>query len=198
MPVSRKINRQRVKTHRSYTVDEAARTLGVGKPTVRRWIKGGGLPALTDRKPWLIPGGDLADLWKTSRTPRQKCHPDECFCVKCRKPQKPAAAMVEFIPLTPTGDNLRAICPDCEKIMHKRVNRAALSALSELLEVTIAQEPQHLIDSANPSVNVNLRWEPEAMRKFHPKNVFDRSDGRRWPASRMSAQLVIRRMDCAL
>jgi excisionase family DNA binding protein len=157
VPAIRKHNRQGVKIHRSYTVDEAARTLDVGKPTIRRWIRGGGLPALTDRRPWLISGGDLLDFLKASRPPRQKCRLDQCYCVKCRKPQKPACDMVQFAPLTPTSGNLRAICPDCETIMHKRVSRGVVAVLGAILEVTIAQEPPRLRDCDNPSLNVNLK-----------------------------------------
>lgn len=143
MAASRKLNRRRVKIHRPYKVDEAAQTLGVGKPTVRRWINSGKLPALTDRKPWLINGADLDDFLKASRAPRQKCRIDECYCVKCHEPQKPAGAMAEYIPLTPTSGNLRAICPVCDTLMHKRVSRAALPALRAILELSIAQEPPH-------------------------------------------------------
>jgi len=159
MPAIRKLNRQRVKIHRPYRVDEAARTLGVGPPTLRRWIKSGDLPALTNRKPWLINGADLDDFLKAACAPRQKCQPDECYCVKCRKPQKPACAMAEFVPLTPTGGNLRAICPDCGTLMHKRVSRAALPALGGILDLSFAQEPPHLIDRDNPSLNVHLKKE---------------------------------------
>lgn len=147
----------RVKIHRTYTVDEATRALSVGKPTVRRWIKIGGLPALTDRKPWLIQGGDLEDFLRASRAPRQKCEPDECYCVKCRKPQKPAGAMAEFIALTPTSGNLRAICPACETIMHKRVNRATLVGLSTTLEIYVTQAAPRLIDRDHSSLNVHLK-----------------------------------------
>ncbi|MDR3449587.1 MAG: helix-turn-helix domain-containing protein [Alphaproteobacteria bacterium] len=146
-----------MKIHRSYTVDEAARLLGRCKESVRRWIKSGKLVALTDRKPWLIEGRDLEDFLKASRTPRQKCQPDECYCVKCRKPQKPACAMVEYIPLTPTDGNLRALCPTCQCLMHKRVSRAALEGLRATLEVSWAQAPPHLKDRDDPSLNVNLR-----------------------------------------
>lgn len=156
MPANHTRNRQRVKIHRTYTVDEVAKTLGVGKPTVRRWIKGSGLPALTDKKPWLIQGGDLNDFLKASRAPRRKCQLDECYCVKCRKPQKPAGAMAEFIPLTLTGGNLRAICPACETIMHKRVSRAALAGLSAILELSIAREPPHIIDRDHSCLNMHL------------------------------------------
>jgi excisionase family DNA binding protein len=156
MPYGRKPNRQRVKIHRSYTVDEAARALGVCKPTVRRWIKGGGLAVLTDQKPMLILGADLVDFLKASRAPHQKCQSYECYCVKCRKPQRPACDMIEYIPLTPTSGNLRGLCPECETFMHKRINIAALTTLGVILEVTIAQVPPHLRDRDDPSPNVYL------------------------------------------
>jgi excisionase family DNA binding protein len=145
MPTGRKFSSQRVKTHRPYTVDEAAKTLGVGKPTVRRWIKGG-LYALTDRKPWLIQGGDLIDFLKARRTRRQKCQPDECFCVKCRVPRKPAGCMAEYVPLAFKTGNLRAICPVCFRLMHKRIRCDALEALRKVLTVTITQPVPSLIE----------------------------------------------------
>src|SRR6266705_111340 len=114
----RKPGRHRVKIHRNFTVDEAARALGVAKITVRRWIKDG-LPALTDQKPMLILGADLAQYLAKSKAPSQPCQPFECYCVKCRAPQRPAGDMAEFIPLTPTVGNLRGICPSCGTMMHK-------------------------------------------------------------------------------
>jgi hypothetical protein len=66
---------RRVKKHRSYAVDEVARTLGISKGTVRRWIKSG-LSALTDQKPMLILGADLIDFGKTRRRPKSNCAPD--------------------------------------------------------------------------------------------------------------------------
>lgn len=150
-------SRRRIKLHRIYTVDEVAKTLDVVKPTVRRWIKSGGLPALTDRRPWLVQGADLNDFLRAARTQRQTCEPDECYCVKCRKPQRPAGAFAEFIPLTPTGGNLRAICPACETLMHKRVSRAALQGLRAILDISIALEPSRLTDRDASSPNVNLK-----------------------------------------
>jgi excisionase family DNA binding protein len=134
----RKPSRHRVKIHRSYAVDEVARLLGVAKGTVRRWIKGG-LTALTDQKPALILGEDLVQFLASRKAPRKKCGPAECYCVKCREPRKPAGEMAEFIPLTPKTGNLRAICPTCGRLMHKRIRCEALDSLSALLDVTIAQ-----------------------------------------------------------
>lgn len=148
--------RERPKAHRSYTVDEAAKTLGVVKPTIRRWIKVGGLAALTDRKPWLIQGADLEDFLKSARAPRQSCKLEECYCVRCRRPRRPACDMVEYIPLTHTGGNLRALCPVCEAFMHKRVSLVTLDALKGTLDVSIRVEALSLEDRGEAPLNVNL------------------------------------------
>ena len=49
-------HRRMVKIHRSYTVDEAARGLGVAKGTVRRWLNSGKLSAIEGLRPALILG----------------------------------------------------------------------------------------------------------------------------------------------
>jgi len=64
-----RLRRQCVKVHRSYTVDEASRLLGVAKGTVRRWMTAG-LPFLTDQKPALILGADLAAFLKARAKPK--------------------------------------------------------------------------------------------------------------------------------
>jgi hypothetical protein len=118
----KKPGRSRVKIHRNYTVDEASRALGVAKITLRRWIKEG-LPALTDQKPMLILGSDMVAFLTKRKAPSQTCQPFECYCVKCRAPKRPAGDMAEYIALTPTLGNLRAICPTCGTLMHKRMKR---------------------------------------------------------------------------
>ena len=134
----RKPSGHRAKIHRSYTVDEVARLLGVAKGTVRRWIKAG-LSVLADRKPALILGEDLVQFLAARKAPRKKGGPAECYCVKCREPRKPAGAIAEFIPLRPRTGNLRAICPVCGCLMHRQIRCDAVDALRALLEVTIVE-----------------------------------------------------------
>jgi hypothetical protein len=145
MTLRRRPSRQRIKTHRSHTVDEAARRLGVAKRTVRRWIKAG-LPAITDQKPALILGEDLIQFLATRKMPSHRCSPFECYCVKCRAPRKPGGDMAEYLPLTPKTGNLRAICPVCVCLMHKRIRFDALEALRAVLTVTIAQPVPRLTE----------------------------------------------------
>lgn len=136
--------RRRIKVHWNYTVDEAARALSVSKGTVRRWIKAG-LPALADQRPVLLLGTDLLDFFKARSTPKQKCQQNECYCVKCRAPRSPAEGIAEFVPLTSTSGNLRALCPECTSLMHKRIGIIALDALERILDVKRlpAEAPRH-------------------------------------------------------
>ncbi|MBU0724158.1 MAG: helix-turn-helix domain-containing protein [Alphaproteobacteria bacterium] len=149
-----------VKIHRNYTVDDAARLLKVCKGTVRRWLKTG-LPALTDRKPLLILGDDLADYLKGRAKPRSTCGPAECYCFKCRAPRKAAGAMADFTPLTLAGGNLSALCENCGTLMHRRVSNAQLASFHSILDISPRQAPPHLRDSPNPCVNVHLEKEAE-------------------------------------
>jgi hypothetical protein len=59
--------------------------------------------------------------------------------VKCRAPRRPAGDMAEFILLTTKTGNLRAICPECGLLMHKRIRCDAIGALAPILNLTITQ-----------------------------------------------------------
>lgn len=145
LPRGREASPRRVKIHRCYTIDELARVLGVARGTVRRWIKSG-LPALRDQKPMLILGEEALHFLSVRKRSRCKCEPDECYCVKCRTPRRPAGDMAEFVPLTVITGNLRGICPDCGSLMHKRIRCDAIEPLRAVLDVTIAQAVPSLKD----------------------------------------------------
>lgn len=132
-----------VKIHQTYSVEEAARNQGVAKGTVRLWLKNG-LPALNERRPCLILGGDLADFLKSRKKPKQTCKPEECFCFKCRAPREAAFGEAEFIPITQTNGQLIALCGQCTTLMHKRVSLAALQLLEGILLITIKQAPDRI------------------------------------------------------
>jgi hypothetical protein len=148
--------RRRVKIHRNYTVEQAARVTGCAKGTIRRWIKSGALPAITDQKPHLILGGDLFDCLKARASSRTKLQLHECYCLKCRGPRAPALGIADYVPLSPTTGNLTALCSTCATIMHKAISLAALAALAGILDVTMRQASKHLRDTANPSLNDHL------------------------------------------
>ena len=154
-----RLDRRKVKIHRSYTIDEAAQTIGAAKGTVRRWLDKG-LPAIRERKPILILGADLADYMAGRARPKRSCPPGTCYCVKCRDARQPAGMMAEFVPINATSGNLRAICPECGSLMHRRTSHAQLQAIRVLLDVTIVEALPRIDDSGQPSTNDHLRKEP--------------------------------------
>ncbi|WP_394888440.1 helix-turn-helix domain-containing protein [Mesorhizobium sp. AaZ16] len=155
-----RLDRRKVKIHRSYTIDEAARTIGAAKGTVRRWIDKG-LPAIRDRKPVLILGPDLADYMARQARPKRSCPPGTCYCVKCQDVRQPAGGMAEFVPINATSGNLRALCPDCGNLMHRRTSHAQLEAIRGFLDVTIVEPLPRIDDSGQPSANDHLQKEPK-------------------------------------
>jgi hypothetical protein len=129
----------------------AARVTGSAKGTIRRWIKSGALPAITDQRPNLILGGDLTDYLKARATSGPKLKLHECYCFKCRAPRAPALGMVDYVPLTPTTGNLRALCSTCATVMNKAIPLAALAALAGIVDVTMEQASKHIADTSKPS-----------------------------------------------
>jgi Helix-turn-helix domain len=115
---------RRVKLHRNYSVEDAARCVGAHKNTVRRWIKDG-LPTIGGRGQILMLGSELRTFLE-SRCKRAKrpCPPGFMFCLKCREPRSPAGGMVDYVPLTAASGNLEGICPDCSGLMYRRIKLA--------------------------------------------------------------------------
>src|SRR5512138_2533452 len=109
----KRLNARRVKVHRNYTVEEAAKLFGAHKNTVRNWLKEG-LPKIDDHRPILILGRQLASFVHARRLRRrQRCSAGELYCFKCRKPRQLLAGSAEYLPSTGGTGNLRALCSYC-------------------------------------------------------------------------------------
>ena len=144
---------QRVKIHRSYTVEEAANVLEIDKGTIRRWVKEKGLPILGDRKPALIHGTSLKAFGKDRSKTKVKCKPHEFYCFRCKTPRSPAGNMADYIARTPKSGNMKAICEHCDTIMNKHVSNSSLAALGKVLDLSIHLAPEHLGESPKPRSN---------------------------------------------
>lgn len=145
-----------IKIHRSYTMEEAALKLGVAKGTVGRWLKSGKLPAITDRRPFLIQGQDLIDFGKRGKASKPKCRLHECYCFTCRTIREPAERMADLIPVSTKIGDLQALCGTCGGIMHKLVSLGQTEDLSALLDLTIRQAPSRIEKCDEPSLNDHL------------------------------------------
>ncbi|MBO6510898.1 MAG: DNA-binding protein, partial [Roseibium sp.] len=69
--MGRRISAARVKTHRSYTVEEAAEAVNATSQTIRSWIKQG-LHALSETRPTLILGCALKAFIEERRAKRKR------------------------------------------------------------------------------------------------------------------------------
>lgn len=146
-----------VKRHRSYTVEEAATLLQVHRNTVRQWIKHG-LAVIDDRKPALILGPELAEFLKARRN-RNKCScgPGEIYCLRCRRPAKPAGDMLDYVPTTSTLGCLVGLCATCGSVMYRRTSVALLEGACGGLAVRILKSAPHIVDGTGALVNSDLR-----------------------------------------
>jgi|SRR5215831_9254234 len=146
-------NPRLVKIHRSYTVEEVARIFRKHKNTVRGWIKQG-LRPIDGRRPTLIHGLELVSFLQNRRMrSKRPCPPGHMYCLKCRSPKQPAAGMVDYLPITDTSGNLRALCPDCGTFMHRRADFAKLNTIGGGFDIAFPQAGSRIEETSNPSVN---------------------------------------------
>jgi Helix-turn-helix domain len=144
-----------VKIHRSYTVEDAAHCVAVHKNTVRRWIKAG-LQTVGGRGKTLILGSELRPYLEAQRKDAKRpCPPGHFYCLKCRAPRPPAATMTEYIPMTPTSGNLKALCPVCTGIMFRRIKKVDQERFCAELAVAEPQVRPRLSECADPSLIVH-------------------------------------------
>ncbi|WAP69946.1 helix-turn-helix domain-containing protein [Jiella pelagia] len=153
--MARRPNGRAIKKHRSYAVDEASRALNVHKGTIRRWLKAG-LPSMTDQRPALILGADLIAFLDARKPKRQRCALHQAFCFTCREPRDPAYGEVEFIASAGGAGMMRALCPVCTTMMHKRLSGADLPKLQAKVAVTIRRADERLVESHSPCPNDHL------------------------------------------
>ena len=150
-------NPRLAKIHRNYTVEEVAGVFGVHRNTVREWVKRG-LPTNDNRRPMLILGGDLVAFLRARRVKNKRtCQAGEMYCLRCRAPRAPAGNMADYLPMNTTLGNLIAICSTCEAMMYRRVNLTKVDRVRGKLDITMRQALPRINESAQPSVNSDLR-----------------------------------------
>jgi hypothetical protein len=155
----RRLNHRLVKIHRNYTVEEIARMFSIHKNTVRNWVTKG-LLTIDDGKPILILGSALRQfLGDRRQRARQRCGPGEMYCVRCRAAKRPDGNFAEYLSISADWGNLRALCPACESLMHRRVNLAELDQIRDGLEIFLPEAPTHIRDSRSPSLSCDLSIE---------------------------------------
>ena len=150
-------NHRRLKSRRTYTVDELAVALRVHENTVRAWHKAG-LQPIDDGRPVLF-RGDVAAAFLRRRSSSRKrpCGPGQLYCLPCRVPRPPAGGMLDYIPSSSGGGSLTALCPTCGTLMYRRVACGQVSAVAAGIEIQFPTAPPLLSVSSSPFVNSENR-----------------------------------------
>jgi hypothetical protein len=159
-------NPKLAKIHRSYSVEDVSRLFKIHKNTVRNWLKQG-LQSIDDQRPTLIRGSELARFLTERRaSSKQKCGPGHIYCLPCRAAKVPAGKFAECVPASTTTGSLNGICPDCDRMIYRRLNPQKLDAVRGDLEINVTQPRMRIRESAEPNVNCDSTSKATADEKL--------------------------------
>lgn len=149
---------RKIRLSRCYSIQEVAKLLGIDVNTVRTWIRLG-LPVLESEKPILIPGDGLKNWLKVRAAARkQKCLPDEVYCLRCRRPRKAKTGSVVIAPRNSKTVVVQARCATCDARMNKTGSLAKISEIQISFGLkTVGQANLEGCDI--PTVNQHLKKE---------------------------------------
>ncbi|MFN4183663.1 MAG: helix-turn-helix domain-containing protein [Hyphomonas sp.] len=152
--MARRHDWRRVRKHRLYTTEEAARALGVCKESVRRWMDRG-LPAVRDAKPFLIRGADLITFLRKRRAPKVRCGLGEAYCVGCRKASRTMPGSGSVQRDARGKPFLKGHCETCGALMRRPLKSSAIEATEAALSESLPQADGHLSTSGFPRPSVH-------------------------------------------
>jgi hypothetical protein len=134
-------------------VEEMARLFKVHKNTIRSWFKLG-LEAIDGQRPTVARGAEIRRYLAERRIrAKRACGPGRIYCLPCRAPKVPAGKMAECVATCDTAGTLRGICPDCNRMIYRRVNPQKIAAVCGDLDVTFTQGGLRLKETTKPNVN---------------------------------------------
>lgn len=146
-------NPRLAKIHRSYSVEEIARLLRVHKNTVRSWLRQG-LTAIDGLRPTVVRGEEIRRFLGERRArAKQPSGPGRIYCLPCRAPKVPALKMADCVVSGDTAGTLRGICPNCGRMIYRRVNPQKIGAISGDLDVTFTQAEVRIEDTTKLNVS---------------------------------------------
>jgi hypothetical protein len=148
---SRHPNPLLAKIHRSYSVEEIARLFNIHKNTIRSWFKLG-LKPIDGRRPTVVRGEEIRRFLAERRArAKRACGPGRIYCLPCRAPKIPAGKMADCVATSDTIGTLRGICPDCDRMIYRKVNPQKIAAVRGDLEVTATQAGPRIEETAKPN-----------------------------------------------
>ena len=83
---------------------------------------------------------------------KRPCGPGRIYCLPCRAPKVPALKMAECVKIGDTTGTLQGICPDCGRMIYRRVNPQKIDAIRGDLDVTFTQAGSRIEETTKPNV----------------------------------------------
>lgn len=121
--MARRYSAARIKSNRSYTIEEAAEVVGVTTQTVRQWVREG-LPLLSEKRPFLILGWQLKSWLKEREANRARpLKGDEFYCLRCKAPRKAAFGLMDQTTSRDGRPMMTGFCGVCETICNRFLPR---------------------------------------------------------------------------
>ena len=154
--MSKRLNPNHVKMHRSYTVIEASEVLDVHPKSVRNWIKAG-LTVIDESRPLLIHGSDLKVFLKLRRKAHlHQCGLSEMYCFNCKSPKQPNAEDLTFIAKPAGMAQMTGRCSECGSKTNKYVSWRDVNQIWIELGGKLPIGEKHLILRETPLANYPL------------------------------------------
>lgn len=152
----KRINPNRVKIHRSYTVEEIADLLSVHKKTVRNWTRLG-LPVFDEVRPLLILGTDLRLFLQQRRNGKKnQCKEGEVYCLKCRAPRKPTPESAKFIQLGNGIGRMFARCEKCDSKINRFFSLRQIEVIKKefMVEIAVGTKTHNCEELSSPELSL--------------------------------------------
>ena len=112
-----------IRRNYTYSVPEIAELYDITPDTVFRWIRDQGLIRIPHSKKYFVHGSNLETfLEKLNGKNKRPCKDGEIFCFRCRKPQNPKPASLEFKVLPNKTIRVLAECSVCGTRMNTSVS----------------------------------------------------------------------------
>jgi hypothetical protein len=126
-----------IKASLTYEVGEAAAALGKSTATIRNWVRGG-LPIMSERKPYLILGLDLRNFLR-AKEKAAKCplKLDELYCLSCRAGRKPLGMAAVCVLNNAKTSRLCGICDHCGASASRLISNTKADAFAQIFHFKI-------------------------------------------------------------
>lgn len=139
--MARRFKTRGIKGNKAYEVHELADAACVSPATVRTWLKSG-MGRIDNTRPTMIIGFQALDYLNSRKAKgKRPMQLGEFYCLRCKAPRAAFGAMADYVPSSPNGGRLKALCGVCECNCNRNIRASELPTFSEVLEIEIRGVP---------------------------------------------------------